>query len=74
MKRRISFNERQAQHLYELALEHFCSGAGSSCWECDSIRKKLEKFLGEKEVRWTKRIIKKNPYCKGFDFRRKVKL
>jgi len=59
---RISFNEHDIAHLYELALEHFC--VEEECWQCLNIKKRIEKFIGVKEVNRIKRIIKKNGYCK----------
>jgi len=56
--RRISFNEYAAEHLYELCLENF----QEKCYECDRIKSRLEKFIGEKEVRSIKRMVKKHPY------------
>jgi len=58
--RRISFSEYNAEHLYELALDNF----QENCWECESIKKRLEKFLGKKTVRFVKKNNKKHPYNK----------
>lgn len=55
---RISFDEYFASHLYELSLENFQDG----CAVCERIKKRLEKFIGEKEVRHIKKVIKKKPY------------
>jgi hypothetical protein len=55
----ITFNNSDAEHIYELCLGHF-----SECGQCQIIKKRLEKFIGEEEVRSIKRIIKKYPYCK----------
>jgi len=63
MPKRISFDEYGAGHLYELALEHFCDEPGGGCGECTKIKGRLEKFLGEKEVKAITRTIKKNGYC-----------
>ena len=60
VEKRISFSKYDAGHLYELALEHFVK----ECWRCDTIKKRLEVFIGKKEVAFIKRIIKKNPYNK----------
>ena len=57
--KRISFNTYEAGHLHELALEHF----QEQCCLCETLKKRLEKFIGEKETRANKRIIKKNGYC-----------
>ena len=62
-KKYLKLDERQAQHCLELMLEHFCVG----CSECDTTKAKLEKFIGKTEVRWTKNVIKKNPYCTGIN-------
>jgi len=55
---RISFSENDASHIHELALKNFQVG----CYTCDLIKKRLEKFIGEKETKRNKRIVKKNPY------------
>jgi len=54
---RIAFSIEDADHLYELSLEHFQPG----CYSCDKIKKRLEKFIGPNRVRQTKRAVKKNP-------------
>ena len=56
--KRISLSEYDATHLYELALENF----KPKCGDCIYLKKRLEKFIGEKEVRSVKRQIKKYPY------------
>ena len=62
--KRISFNHSDAHHLYELALEHFCVYKyDGDCYQCGNLKKRLEKFLGKKDVRYVKRIVKKNGYC-----------
>jgi hypothetical protein len=55
---RIAFSIEDANHLYELSLEHFQPG----CYSCDKIKKRLEKFIGPNLVRQTRRAVKKNPY------------
>jgi len=62
--KRISFSKSDASHLYELALQNFQIDKNCPCFSCLIIKKRLEKFLGEKEVRSIKRIVKKNPYIK----------
>lgn len=62
MQKRISFSQQDAQHLYELSLEHFQEG----CNECNKLKSRLETFIGPAEVRSTKRSVKKNGYCKHF--------
>lgn len=57
---RISFTELDSQHLYELSLEHFQKG----CFMCDKIKKRLENFIGKKDVQRIKNGIRKNGYCK----------
>lgn len=59
---RISFDKYQAGHLYELSLEHMCLHS-ESCFLCGTLKKRLEKFLGIKEVRYVKKLLKKNGYC-----------
>ena len=54
---RISFSEYDAVHIYELCLQNF-----QGEHDCQRIKKRLEKFIGKKEVAWVKRQVKKNPY------------
>lgn len=61
--KRISFDEDSAGHLYELALEHFCVEENAGCHTCTKIKERLEKFIGEKEVKAITRTIKNNGYC-----------
>ena len=56
--KRISFNEYDASHLYEFTSQNFQKG----CMICKKIKLRLETFIGEKEVKRIKRIIKKHPY------------
>ena len=57
---RISFSGYDAAHLYSLALENFCvSPKEGICYLCLQLKKRMEKFIGEKEVRFTKQQIKK---------------
>lgn len=57
---RISFTEQDSQHLYELSLEHFQKG----CFVCHKIKKRLEDFIGKKDVQRIKNGTRKNGYCK----------
>lgn len=57
---RISFNTHDIEHLYELSLQNYQKG----CFNCESIKKRIEKFLGKKKTIYIKKIIKKNPYEK----------
>jgi len=59
MTKRISFQETDASSIYELAVEHF----QPECFHCADLKKRLEKFLGLKEVNRIKRLIRKNGYC-----------
>ena len=61
-QRRISFNESEAQELYEwrLALNQ---GAGKPhCVGCIAVSKKLESFIGRSAAHSLARMVKKNPY------------
>ena len=70
--KRISFHKHDAHHLYELALEHFCTEAsGGNCYSCNQIKTRLEKFLGKKDVKHITKIIKKNGYCNKLKFDKK---
>lgn len=62
---RISFSKYDAAHVYELALEHFCvSKKEGVCEVCLVLKRRLEKFIGEKEFERIRRQIKKHGYCK----------
>ncbi|MFZ3055026.1 MAG: hypothetical protein WA091_03560 [Minisyncoccales bacterium] len=56
--KRISFNEYNMEHLYDLALGNF----QKDCIECHIIKKRIEKFLGDKTIRIIKKQNKKYPY------------
>lgn len=50
-------------HLYELAHEQFqISKKDGTCVVCAALKKRLEKVIGEKEVRAIQRRVKKYPY------------
>ena len=61
---RISFTEQDSQHLYELSLEHFQEG----CFICEKLKKRLENFIGKKDVQRIKNATRKNGYCKTTNF------
>ena len=54
----LTLNEYTATHLYELAHNNFLK----KCTDCEQLKERLEKFIGDKQVRAIKRILKKNPY------------
>ena len=65
MKKRISFDNHDATHIYEffqalkqgLKTNNICG-----CGRDDRIEKRLEKFIGKKSAKWYRDIVKKNPY------------
>lgn len=57
-KQYMKLSQAEALHLAELAYQNFTKG----CTECEDLKKKLKKVIGEKDWRWMQRIIKKNPY------------
>ena len=59
MNKRISFNESDAAHLYELAYSHF-----QDCYQCQMIKQRLEQFIGTSEINFVKKQLKKHPYDK----------
>ena len=64
-KRRISFSQYDAAHLYDLALEHFCvSKEEGVCHVCVNLKNRLEKFIGEEEVKYIRKQNKRHPYSK----------
>jgi len=46
--------------IYDLSLEHFQEG----CFLCDKLKKRLQDFIGKKDVQRIKNGIQKNGYCK----------
>jgi len=54
----MKLTRERIKHLYELSLQNFQKG----CYLCETTKKMMEKYLGAKEVRRTKRLVKKNPY------------
>jgi hypothetical protein len=61
----VSFAADDAAHLYELALEHFCvSKKEGICHTCLDLKKRLEQFIGAKEVNHIRQQVKKHPYSK----------
>lgn len=64
MSKRITFDQHDAAHLYELALEHFCVEASTGdCHTCHNLKDRLEKFIGPSEVLAVHQTIRKNGYC-----------
>jgi len=57
---KMKLTESQLAHVYELALQNFQKG----CYDCEKLKQRMEKHLGEKKVKAIKQIIKKNPYEK----------
>jgi hypothetical protein len=55
---RISFNQEDASHLYELAYQNFQEG----CYLCDKNKKRLESFIGTRISKSIRNTLKKNPY------------
>ncbi len=61
--KRISFNESDAAHIYDLALNNFqVSRDDGICVQCKALNKRLEKFIGRKDVVAIKRRNKEYPY------------
>jgi hypothetical protein len=56
---RISFKQDDAEHLYELAFEHFQKG----CCICDKIKRRMELSIGKNNVRKIRKRLKEYPYC-----------
>lgn len=54
----MNLTKQQIAHVYELCYENFQEG----CYDCEALKKRMEKHLGEKEVRRIKRLLKKHPY------------
>jgi hypothetical protein len=51
----------QIAHVYELCVQNF----QECCYDCEALKRRMEKHLGEKEVRRIKRMVKKNPYVQN---------
>ena len=62
-KKRITFNQYYASHIYEMIIEHLCVDFKGNCGTCEEIDRRFKKFLGKKEVKAIVRLIKKNGYC-----------
>ena len=63
MSKRISFNEYDAERMYEWYLAVLqCAPDEKHCVACPRIAKRLEKFIGKTTVTELKRLVKKNPY------------
>lgn len=61
--KRISFHKSDAEHLYEWLVG--CWGQGwENCFQCDILEKRLKQFIGTKEAKRIRRIVKENPYGK----------
>ena len=54
----MKLTKPQAEHLYELAYDNLLE----NCFECYLLKSRLEKYIGEKEVKQIKRMLKKHPY------------
>lgn len=61
--KRISFNELDAAALYEwcLAVRQIDKNVIDDCFQCEDLKKRLEKFLGA-EAKKIQRLVKKHPY------------
>lgn len=53
--KRISFDEYNMEHLYSMAIDNF----EDNCVECQQLKKRIEKFLGEEIVNEIKKSISK---------------
>ena len=53
--KRISFDEYDMEHLYSMAIDNF----EDNCIECQYLKKRIEKFLGEEIVNEIKKSISK---------------
>jgi hypothetical protein len=62
MKPRISFNNFDAERIYEWRLALKQGMDDSCCDNCDFIEKRLRDFLGKKEVRFLQRLVRIHPY------------
>jgi hypothetical protein len=59
-KKRLSLDETDVLEVYEKIQDRFLL-----CYNCDKLKKKLERYLGPAEVRRIKRVCKKHPYDKN---------
>jgi len=61
----ISLFVNDVAHVYELALENFCvSKKEGICHSCLILKKRFEKFLGDKETKRIQQQVKKHPYLR----------
>lgn len=54
----MEIKKHEIEHLYELALENFQEG----CYECEIIKKKLEKNMSLDTIENIKLAVKEHPY------------
>lgn len=58
MENKTKLNKYEIEHLYELALENF----QESCYECEKLKKKLEKHMTPDTIEYIKLAVKEHPY------------
>lgn len=64
-QRRIAFNQMNAEHLYEYLLMYWQRDPDATtlgnCYECQSIGRRLEKFIGPESVKYIKKAVQDHP-------------
>ena len=60
--KRISFNDSDADRIYEWRLAMLQLMGESCCEHCDHIEERIKKFIGEKSARFLQKQVKKHPY------------
>jgi len=72
LKKRISFNKEDAGHIYELLRFYWTEffmrypemrkpvNKFGNCGLCESIGTRLEKFIGEDEVKFVEKLVKEH--------------
>jgi len=59
--KRISFSQYDAVHIYEYLRFYWKKdelGKFGSCPQCEQIGKRLENFIGKKEIKKTEKLLK----------------
>lgn len=67
-ERRISFNEHDAAHIYEMIMEHLC--VPEQCAQCERLNDRFKKFIGPKKFKYIEKLIRNNGYCNKLEGRK----
>lgn len=71
-EKRISFSGRDAVHIYEWLVMYWQGEVDAQgkpqrfggCYTCEQLGKRLEAFIGPKDVKMVRDVVEKNPQRK----------